>query len=69
MGRIMVQMSSNPADRTLLTRREVAGELRISPKTLSRWIEDGKLPVVRLPSGRFRIRRSELEAALKQEAD
>jgi len=48
-----------------LTRREASDFLKVCSKTLSRWIAQGVLPVVRLSNGpraRIRIARAALEA-------
>lgn len=47
-----------------LTIAPVAEELCVSPRTALRWIERGDLPAVRLPGGRIRVARCELDAAL-----
>lgn len=46
----------------LLTYAEAARLLRVSERTLQRYITDRKVNVVRLPSGSPRIRRSDLDA-------
>lgn len=43
------------------TRTEAAQHLKISPRTLSRWVEHGRCPVHRTPSGVPRFLRSELD--------
>jgi excisionase family DNA binding protein len=52
-------------DDELLTVAEVAKRLHISARTVNRWILDGILPAKRLPSGRYRVRRADAEAALR----
>jgi excisionase family DNA binding protein len=52
----------------LLTAREVAERLGVSPATVLRWVRRGELPAIRLPSGAIRFRESELEAWLEQRA-
>lgn len=47
-----------------MTVAAVAEELCVSPRTALRWIEQGDLLAVRLPGGRIRIARCELDAAL-----
>lgn len=49
----------------LMTIKEVARELRLSPMTVHRLIADGKLPVVRVTQKRFCIERIEVEAYLE----
>jgi excisionase family DNA binding protein len=48
----------------LLTTAEVAQMLRVSQKTIARWVNLGQLPAVKLPSGQFRIRRADIEKLL-----
>ena len=48
----------------ILTTGQVAREWHVSPRTIQRYIRDGHLKATRLPSGVFRIRRSDAEAAL-----
>jgi excisionase family DNA binding protein len=43
-----------------LTIAEVADELRLSPRTILRWVDCGEIQAVRLPGGRLRIATSEL---------
>ena len=40
---------------------EVAEVLRVSPRTVQRWIVSGDVKAMKLPSGRYRIPRSEVE--------
>lgn len=40
----------------LLTAREVAEVLDVSPETVLRWTRAGKLPALKLPSGQVRYR-------------
>lgn len=52
---------SNPA----LTVTQVAAQLHTSPRTVQRWIKDGRLRAVRLPGGRsYRIYQRDIDAAL-----
>ena len=44
----------------LLTRREVAGICKVSLRTVTRWLQKGNLPAVRLGRN-VRIRRDDLE--------
>jgi excisionase family DNA binding protein len=52
-------------DNELLTVAQVAGRWHVSIRTVHRWIAEGKLKAVRLPSGRYRIRPADAEAALR----
>lgn len=47
-----------------LTPREAAKLLGITAQTIYRWIRTGKLTYTRLPSGLYRIPRSEIERIL-----
>jgi excisionase family DNA binding protein len=47
---------------TLLTPEEVAERLRVSPRSVRRWIAAGKLAAVILPSGRVRIDEAAVDA-------
>ena len=49
-----------PSD--LLTPPQAAELLGVNPRTVNRWVEDGRIPFVALPSGRKRIRRSDVDA-------
>lgn len=47
-----------------LTVSELADEWHVSRRTIVRYIADGKLSATKLPSGYFRISRSDADAAL-----
>lgn len=47
-----------------LTYTEAAELLRVSVRTVSRYVADGRLPAVTLPTGRPRLRRADVEALL-----
>jgi excisionase family DNA binding protein len=49
-----------------LTVAAVADELAVSPRTVLRWVDRGKLPAVRLPGGRLRIAEKELARRLDE---
>jgi excisionase family DNA binding protein len=54
-------------DAALLTKAEVAALLRVSRATMDRMIRDGTAPpAIRLPSGRLRWRRTDVEAWLEE---
>lgn len=50
----------------LLTAREVALDLALTPETVLAWVRDGKLPAFRLPSGQIRFRETDLDDWLEQ---
>ena len=50
----------------LLTTREVAVRLAVSPETVLRRIRAGELPAIRISSNALRIRESELDAYLER---
>jgi excisionase family DNA binding protein len=52
------------ADDKLLTPGEVAKQFGVSPKTLIRWANDGKIPSVRTIGGHRRYRESVVKAIL-----
>lgn len=53
---------------SLLTARDVAELLGVTPATVLRWTRQGALPAVRLPSGQIRYRPEELDAWLLRRA-
>jgi excisionase family DNA binding protein len=53
-------------DKSLLTTSQAADMLDVSRDTVARWIRLGQLPAVRLPSGRYRVRREDVERLLRQ---
>jgi excisionase family DNA binding protein len=53
-------------DEDLLTIAEVAGILHVSVSSVHRWIGNGKLKAIRLPSGHYRIRAADAEALLRE---
>jgi excisionase family DNA binding protein len=57
------------SDQTLLTTREAAEQFEVSPGTVRRWIREGQIPAVTHPSGRRRVRRSDVEAILRAKND
>ena len=48
----------------LCTTKVAASMLDVTPDTVRRWVKEGRLAPVRLPSGRMRFRRSDVEAQL-----
>jgi excisionase family DNA binding protein len=53
----------------LLTTSEAAKLLRVSQSTIDRWIRLGQLRAVKLPSGRFRILREDVEKLIQDAKD
>lgn len=49
----------------LLFPPDVAIELKVDVQTIRRWVRSGKLPSIRMPSGRIRIRRSDIDRILE----
>lgn len=49
---------------TLLTTGDVAQRFNVTKNTVRRWVENGKLRHVRLPSGQVRFLEADIEAAL-----
>ena len=50
---------------TLLTTGAAAQHLGVSVKTVQRWAKAGRLAHVVAPSGRFRFRQTDLDAAMR----
>ncbi len=50
----------------LLTPAEVANLFRVHPKTVSRWVQSGKLSAVRTLGGHRRYRANEVYALLEE---
>lgn len=48
----------------LLTCAEVAELFRVGPKTVTRWVQTGRLSTVRTPGGHHRFREAEVLALL-----
>lgn len=55
--------------RPLLTTGEVATELAVDPDTVRRWVKDGKLTAVVLPSGVLRFKREDVDRILTPDTD
>jgi excisionase family DNA binding protein len=54
------------ADEALLTSAEVAKRLAVTPRSVTMWVQQGKLtPAIVTPGGRYRFRWSEVEAQLR----
>lgn len=57
-------MSPDPFTEPLYTTQEFAKRFRVDPKTVTRWIAQGRIPatsVIRTPGGHIRIKASEVE--------
>lgn len=59
-------MTVMPERERLLTPAEVANLFRVHPKTVSRWVQSGKLSAVRTLGGHRRYRASEVYALLEE---
>ncbi len=58
-------MRQTAARPQLLTVAQAASLLNVSEKTIRRWVTDGKVPYVKLPSGGVRIRRARCSRRLR----
>jgi len=58
-----------PVSERLLTVPEVADLLRVGQRTVYRWIQDRKLPVIRLAGSTLRVASSDLEGWLRESAE
>lgn len=54
-----------PRPDDLFTAREVAAQMRVDPKTVTRWSKAGKLSSIRTPGGHRRFRRDVIDALLR----
>lgn len=55
----------NPETRTIwLAETDAAHHLGIVPRSLRRWIAEGKVPAYRAPSGRLRFKLEDLDACM-----
>ncbi len=54
-------------DSELLTTRKVAKLLSVSQSTVERWIVLDRLKAIKLPSGHYRVRRSEVDRILRDQ--
>ena len=57
-------MATTASKPQLLKVGEAAALLKVSEKTIRRWIEAGSIPYVKLPSGSYRIPQGALLASL-----
>lgn len=58
-------MAPNP---DLMTTGDVAKLLDVSPSTVTRWVKNGVLSALVMPSGRYKFRRADIEALLGEPA-
>lgn len=58
-----------PAPPEMLTTSQAATALNIHPKTVRRWIDEGRMAAVQLPSGHWRIARTEVDRLLGRSQD
>ena len=61
----MAAETSRKQARRLINLRDVAIELDVSVDSVDRFIRAGQLPVVRLPSGRRRVAREDLDRVIE----
>lgn len=62
-------MATTASKPQLLKVSEAAALLKVSEKTIRRWIEAGSVPYLRLPSGSYRIPQGALLASLRGNYD
>ena len=63
-----MQQTSNPDRSPWLTAIQVADLFGVSRNTVRNWANDDRIPHHRLPSGRLRFRRDEIEPLLGESA-
>lgn len=61
MSRVATELLN---DDPLLTTGDVARLMRVDQKTVSRWVLAGLIPAIKTPGGRWRMRRSVVDALL-----
>ena len=49
-----------------LTPTDVARRYDTTPDTIRRWVREGKLPAVHMPSGRVKFRRAEIDELMPE---
>ncbi len=54
------------AGRTFITVDSIAGYCMVSRSTVGRWIREGRLSAMKLPSGHFRVSVADFRAFLKR---
>jgi excisionase family DNA binding protein len=55
-----------PAGDDYVTPGEAARHLHVSPKTINRWANDGRIPCIVTLGGHRRFRRADVDAAVQQ---
>ncbi|HEX3540689.1 MAG TPA: helix-turn-helix domain-containing protein [Acidimicrobiales bacterium] len=55
-----------PGPEDYLTPGEAARSLHVSPKTINRWANDGRIPCMVTLGGHRRFRRQDVDAAVRQ---
>ena len=60
----MTTTAQGPVTERLLTPAEVAGMLRVDPRTVSRWHREGRIAGFRTPGGQRRFRESDVRALM-----
>lgn len=69
IDRFYRQCGMSGDDSELLTTSKVAKLLSVSQSTVERWIVLDRLKAIKLPSGHYRIRRSEVNRILRDQDD
>jgi excisionase family DNA binding protein len=59
-------MMNESDDDELLTMQEAVNRFRVRPRTLQRWVMEGKVSTVRTVRGGRRYRRSDIEVLLRR---
>jgi excisionase family DNA binding protein len=60
---------STPIGDDYVTPGEAARYLHVSPKTINRWANDGRIPCIVTLGGHRRFRREDVDAAVRQMSD
>lgn len=58
-------MQDNEANEILYTLKEASTRLRVAESTVWRWVDRGLIPAYRLPGRRIRLKKEDVEAAMK----
>ena len=62
-------MASDDAAEEFLTPGQVARILHVSPQTVNRWANEGRLPCTLTLGGHRRFRRADIDAAIRRVSD